>query len=162
MKSYYINGEFPHLEAKTLQLWQKFCLKTEPLPELGGKTLSEKLSFANSYWIENFRGNLCCYDGNVDKFVIYAFGPTWFTASHQAKKEIGPNVVVLVMGASFNKSLAEIRESFEWLKDTFVFVKKEKNVQKIVWNANRQNKRQPFLRLLERFGENKGEYWQAF
>ena len=64
------------------------------------------------------------------------------------------------MGASFNKSLAEVRESFEWLKDTFSYLKNEKNVQKIVWNANRQNKRQPFLRLLERFGENKGEYWQ--
>lgn len=162
MKAFYINGQFPNLEAKALQLWQKFCLKTEPLPELAGKTLADKISAANLYWIENFQGNLCLYDGNISRIAVYGFGEKWFTASKESKKLLnGQMPAVLIMGASINNSLSEVIKTINWTKETFSYLRENFGIEKIVWNANRVKKKTPFLRFLSSIGEDKGEYWQA-
>ena len=162
LKAFHINGQFPNLEAKALQLWQKFCLKSEPLQQLGGKTVSDKISIANEYWNKAFKNNLCLYDGNISRIAIYGFDEKWFTASKESKKLLsGQKFAVLIMGASINNSLSEVVKTINWTKETFSYLRENFGIEKIVWNANRVKKKTPFLRFLSSIGENKGEYWQA-
>ncbi len=158
MKAFYINGGNPFLESKIERLWTVFALKTEPIP-LKGRTLAEKLSSIKEYWNNYFVGGLCFFFEEVEGFAVYSFDVSKLDEPISTKST--EKTAVLVMGVSFNKGIKEINLSIQKLKKTFESLKKDYGATKIVWNVNREKKKQPFLKFLEKFGENKGKYWQA-
>ncbi len=158
MQAFYINGKNPFLESKVFKLWTVFALKSEPIP-LKGRTLAEKLSLIKEYWNNYLIGGLCFFFEEVEGFAVYSFDVSKLDNPILTKP--AEKTAVLVMGVSFNKGIKDINLSIQKLKKTFQSLKTDYGATKIIWNVNRKKKKQPFLRFLEKFAENTGEYWQA-
>ncbi len=160
MQAFYINGKNPFLESKVFKLWTVFALKSEPIP-LKGRTLTEKLDSIKEYWNIYFVNSLCFFFEG-EGFATYSFDLDKLECSAETKKTLlSEKIAILVMGTSFNRGIKDIHISVQKLKKTFQSLKTDYGATKIIWNVNRKKKKQPFLRFLEKFAENKGEYWQA-
>lgn len=156
----HINGQYPNIEAQIFKTWQLFCLKSPPLPELEGKTLSQRIEHIHYYWQENFRDNLIFYEGNVERFALYGFGTKWLNAPNEEKAQLnGQKTAILIMGASLNKSFSGAFFSLKCLRETFSILKKDYGIETIAWNVSREYKKKPFEKLMSKVGKNLGNYW---
>lgn len=156
IREYYINGSNSPLEIKLRECFRSFIIKSRPLEFLWGKTLAETCDLADSYFSEKFRGQLCFYTENVQRFVVFGFG----AKNLDEKTNFGDKIIVMIMGASLNRNKEETKETLSLLKETFNILQLRNNWP-IVWNQNRQWKGKALSRIMEKFGAKKleGNLW---
>lgn len=152
IQEYYINGSDSTLERKLMNIWVNFCIKSPPLPQFEKKNLRETQNEAKKYFNENFRGNLCFFDGE-SRFAMFGEGQKWL--DHEILEFRGQKTISLIMGATLNSSLREGYYSLKLLEECFRRLKEEYKYQKITWNQNRAHKQKPFEKMMKTLGGEK-------
>lgn len=133
-----------------LNLWVNFCLKSPPLPELQGKSLSECRESAVEYFFDNFFGKLCFFSPQ-NGFAVFGDGQKFL--DNEIKAFSSKKVAVLFMGATTNGGFHSLRI----LKECFRRLKESHGYNVIAWNQNREFRRKPFERIMRTLGAKKIE-----
>ncbi len=150
IEEYDINGSNPSLENELLVLWAKFCMKSNPLPIFEGrKTVSQKFSLAFKYFESNFRGNKCFYIKEHEAFAVFGSGQKWLDSP--VSSLTGKKTAVLIMAASLNPSPKHAWHMVYCIQECCSLLRKQ-GYEMVAWNINRQSKKEPFLRMIKRFG----------